>query len=132
MRFKYREYGNSLRPVIPVILKNEDKYFRYEVLIDSGSDHCFFDAHIGELIGINRENSEVRETFGIGGKVSLYYVHPVTLQIGEKSLCIDAGFMPNLGGSIFSYGIVGQRGFFDKFSVRFDLSKELIELKEIK
>jgi hypothetical protein len=132
MRFRYKEYGDSLRPVIPVVLKNENKYFRYEVLVDSGSDHCFFDAHVGELIGINKNNSEIKETFSVGGKVSLYYVHPVTLQIGEKSLHINAGFMPNLGGQIFSYGIVGQEGFFDRFVVRFDLSKEVVELKEIK
>ena len=128
MRFKYKEYGDSLRPVIQVNLKNEDKSFSHEVLIDSGSDHCFFDTEVGEAIGIFRENSEIRETFGVGGKVSLYYVHQVTLQIGEKSLCINAGFMPNLGGNIFSYGIVGQKGFFDKFVVKFNLSKELIML----
>ena len=129
MRFKYKEYGNSLRPVIPIVLRNRNKYLRYEVLIDSGSDHCFFGAHIGEALGININNSEIKETFGVSGKVSLYYVHPVTLQIGEKSLLINAGFMPNLGGQIFSYGIVGQEGFFDKFVVKFDLSEKLIEIK---
>ena len=42
---------------------------------------------------------------------------------------IDAGFMPDVSGRIMSYGIVGQNGFFDKFVVKFDLSKEEIELR---
>jgi len=32
----------------------------------------------------------------------------------------------------FNYGVVGQKGFFDIFTVKFDLSKGDVELKEIK
>ena len=35
--------------------------------------------------------------------------------------------MPAMG-----YGVVGQRGFFDKFVVKFDFLKEEVELKERK
>ncbi|MFA6315110.1 MAG: aspartyl protease family protein [Candidatus Paceibacterota bacterium] len=132
MKFKYKEYGHALRPVIPLELRNEGKSFRHEVLIDSGSDHCFFDVEVGKAIGINKENSELKEVFGVGGKISIYYVHLVTLKVGDNSFDIKAGFMPNLGGSIVSYGIVGQKGFFDKFIIKFDYSKAEVEVKEKK
>ena len=128
MKFKYKEYGESLRPVIPVVLKYGRKYFKYEVLVDSGSDYCFFDAEVGEAIGIFKKNSEIKEVFGIGGRISIYYVHPVTLMVGDQRLHIEAGFIPNLGGQIVNYGIVGQQGFFEKFIVRFDLMQQEVEL----
>ncbi|MFA6554026.1 MAG: retropepsin-like aspartic protease [Candidatus Paceibacterota bacterium] len=132
MKFKYKEYGNALRPVVPVTLEHSGKCVRYEVLIDSGSDHCFFDTEIGEKIGIRTDNSKTKEVFGVGGKISLYYDHEVTLKIGNKSFETDVGFMPNLGGNIVSYGIVGQKGFFDKFIIKFDYAKGEVEIKEKK
>jgi len=132
MKFQYKVYGDALRPVIPVKISHKGVFADYEVLVDSGSDHCFFDAQVGEDIGISASSLELKEVFGVGGKVSLYYVHPVTLTVGEKSFIIKAGFVPNLGGRIFPYGIVGQQGFFDKFIVKFDLSKEDLELKAVR
>lgn len=132
MRFKYKSYGDSLRPVIPVTVLYKGSHVDYEVLVDSGSDHCFFDSEIGEDIGISRINSETKEVFGVGGKISLYYSHKVTLKIGGKSFETDVGFIPNLGGNIVSYGIVGQKGFFNKFIIKFDYNKEEVELKEKK
>lgn len=129
MIFNYKSYGDSLRPVIPVKLSLGKKFIEYEVIVDSGSDYCFFDTEIGEEIGISRDNSEIKEVFGIGGKLSLYYIHSVTLTVGEKSFRINAGFIPNLGGNLVSYGIVGQKGFFDKFIIKFDYKKAKIELK---
>lgn len=130
MRFKYKAYGNALRPVIPVTILYNKAHVDYEVLIDSGSDHCFFDSEIGEDVGISKSNSEIRKVFGVGGKISLYYNHKVTLKIGGQSFETDVGFIPNLGGNIVSYGIVGQKGFFDKFIIKFDYIKEEVELKE--
>jgi hypothetical protein len=130
MKFKYKAYGDALRPVIPVTLFHGNAYVEYEVLVDSGSDRCFLDSEIGEDIGILKSNSEIKEVFGVGGKISLYHNHSVTLKVGEKSFETEVGFMPNLGGSIVSYGIAGQKGFFDKFIVKFDYQKEEVELKE--
>ena len=33
MKFKYKSYGNALRPVIPVTILHNDAYIDYEVLI---------------------------------------------------------------------------------------------------
>ena len=128
MIFSYKEYGEILRPVIPVKISCGDKSILYEVLVDSGSDKCFFDWEIGEMIGINTDNSELNEVFGIGGKISLYYTHPVTLTVGDVSNEIIAGFIPKIGGGIVPYGLVGQNGFFNNFSVKFDLINKEVEV----
>jgi len=132
MRFKYREYGDVMRPVIPVFLSYKDSIIYHEVLIDSGSDRCFFDTEIGDMLGIERLDENDKEAFGIGGKKSSYYSHLVTIIVGDVSYPIEAGFMPSVMGGMASYGLAGQKGFFDKFTVKFNLQKNEIEVNEAK
>jgi len=132
MKFKYKSFGETLRPVIPITLIHKGVSVESEAIVDSGSDHCFFDAEVGNSLGITTSNSEIKEVFGIGGNASLYYVHPVKVRLGDTLLDIKAGFVSKIGGQVFRYGVLGQEGFFDRFVVRFDLSKEMVELKEIK
>ena len=129
MKFKYKRYGSTLRPVIEISLKNGEQSVRYEVLVDSGADICLFDADIGETIGIDIEKGKSMEVFGVGGKASIYYLHPITIEVGGWPYKIEAGFMSNVAGRVMSYGLVGQKGFFDNFVVKFDLLKEEVELK---
>ena len=129
MKFKYKAYGSALRPVIEARLKHAENSVRYEVLVDSGADICLFDQSVGEAIGIDIKKGKVKEVFGVGGKASLYYLHPVTIEVGGWDFKIEAGFMPDVAGRVIPYGIVGQKGFFDKFVVKFDLQKEDLELK---
>ena len=130
MKFKYKRYGRVLRPVIEISLKNGGHSVRYEVLVDSGADICLFDADIGEAIGIDIEKGKPQEVFGVGGKASVYYLHPITIEVGGWPYKIEVGFMSNVAGRVMSYGLVGQKGFFDNFIVKFDLFKEEVELKQ--
>ena len=130
MNFKYKRYGRVLRPVIEISIRNNERSVRYEVLVDSGADICLFDSDIGEAIGINIEKGKPQEVFGVGGKASIYYLHPITIEVGGWPYKIEAGFMSNVAGRVMSYGLVGQRGFFDNFIVKFDLLKEEVELKQ--
>jgi hypothetical protein len=130
MKFDYKRYdANTLRPVIPVKLKNGEASISYEVLVDSGADLCIFNAEIGEAIGIVIKNGKPKEVFGVGGKSSLYFLHDVEIEVGGWTYKIKAGFMPNVAGNVMDYGLVGQNGFFDNFIVKFDLIKEEVELK---
>lgn len=129
MKFKYKKYGAGiLRPVIPVEIVYQNRSLRYEVLVDSGADFCIFDSQIGGLLGIDIWNGDRQEVGGITGTVEPYYVHPVTIKVGGWSFDINAGFLPSIAR--IGYGVVGQKGFFDIFIVKFDLLKEEIELKE--
>ena len=129
MKFKYKKYGlDTLRPVIPIEISYKNLIVPYEVLVDSGADFCIFDAQIGEILGVEIEKGEKFNVAGITGKLEPYYVHSVNIKVGGWDYKIKVGFMPNMGS--FSYGVVGQKGFFDTFVVKFDLLKAEIELRQ--
>lgn len=131
MKFQYKKYGPGvLRPVIPVEISYKDHSVPYEVLVDSGADFCIFDAEIGELLGIDIESGEPQTVGGITGAPEKYYVHVVTLKVGGWPYSLKVGFLRNIAR--LGYGVVGQKGFFDVFVVKFDLLKEEIEIKERK
>lgn len=83
----------------------------------------------GRVLSIDVNSGRPHEVFGVGGKASIYYLHKVGIEVGGKTHVISAGFMPSVAGRIMPYGIVGQRGFFEHFVVKFDLANEEIELK---
>lgn len=127
MKFRYKKYGPGvLRPVIPIIVTYNSIEVPYEVLVDSGADLCIFDAQIAEILGIDVLKGERRSVSGLTGFPEFYYLHNISIKIGGKDFRIEVGFMSMRS---YSYGIVGQKGFFDKFVVKFDLQKEDIEIK---
>lgn len=130
MKFNYKRYSlDIVRPVIEIKLKSNSNTLRYEVLVDSGADFCIFSSEAGEAIGLDIKKGKPREVFGVGGKASLYYLHKVNIEIGGWTHEIEAGFMPDVAGKTMPYGLVGQKGFFENFIVKFDLQKEEVELK---
>ena len=130
MKFSYKRYSrDTLRPVVPIKLINGTDSINYEVLVDSGADLCIFNSEIGEAIGIDIQRGKAQEVFGVGGKASVFYLHPVTIDVGGWQYKIEAGFMPSVGNKIMKHGLVGQKGFFEHFIVKFDLKKEEIEIK---
>lgn len=128
MKFRYKKYGPGiLRPVIPIEVIYKNKSVPYEVLIDSGADFCIFDAQIGEILGTPIEEGEKFEVAGITGEKEPVYFHLLEIKVGGWTCKIKAAFLKKIGP--FGYGVVGQKGFFDKFIIKFDLLKEEIELK---
>ena len=127
MKFRYKKYGSGiLRPIIPIEILYADRSIVYEVLIDSGADYCIFDAQIGEIIGIDIVAGEKQMVGGITGAVEPYYLHTVTLTVGGWPYKVKVGFLHGIAR--LGYGVVGQKGFFDIFVVKFDLLREEIEL----
>lgn len=114
-----------MRPVISIRVKYRSIVSPCEVLVDSGSDECLLDAGIAEVLGIEPEKGEMRKAIGVGGETIAYFIHTVDIEIGGNMYPTEVGFVPR--GSV-DYGIAGQKGFFDKFVVKFDLLKEEIEL----
>ncbi len=131
MKFYYKKYGPGiLRPVVRIEIIYKNLSVPYEVLVDSGADFCIFDAQIADILGINVESGEKNEVAGITGVNAPIYFHDVTIKVGGWPFKIKAAFLKEIGG--FGYGVVGQKGFFNIFIVKFDLLKEEIELKERK
>ena len=134
MKFKYkkflqRDFSTTIRPIIPVTLSHGEKALEHEVLIDSGADMCLFDAAIGEYLGLDVESGEEAVLAGVTGGGELFYWHTVILRVGIRDLKTRVGFTRDIASS---YGIAGQKGFFDAFVVTFDYKKQEIELKERK
>ncbi len=138
MKFKYLKFpldkhssffGSSiLKPIIPIELSVGKISIRYAALIDSGADFCIFDAEIGENLGLNIESGIQVDFGGIqekGGAKA--FLHKVNLTFGVHNIEILTGFSYEVAKH--GFGILGQKGFFDIFSVKFDFDKEEIELK---
>ncbi len=130
MKFKYKKFSpNIIRPIIPIEIIFNQKSVVYEVLVDSGADENVFDAQIGELLGMDIMSGERRELSGVTGVKEFYYIHPVIIKVGGWQYKTRVGFLPNMAS--LGYGVVGQKGFFDIFVVKFNFNKELIELREV-
>jgi len=57
-------------------------------------------------------------------------IHTITLHVaGRKHENVRVGFMPSLSKT--GHGLLGQYGFFDLYTVAFDLPKWEIELKDL-
>ncbi|MEK7161734.1 MAG: aspartyl protease family protein [Patescibacteria group bacterium] len=139
IKFKYKKipltvknplFGFSiLRPIIPVQLFGNGEKINYEVLLDSGADTCVFDGSIGELLGLDVTAGTPIHFSGVqNAEAAKAYLHTVDLSLGGHKLSIPAIFSFDLSDR--GYGILGQKGFFDIFSVKFDYQKEEIGLKQ--
>lgn len=128
MKFSYKKYGEDiLRPVIPIEIHHNNLEVPYEILVDSGADISVFDASLAGIFGINLVKGIRKQIIGATGFPENIYLHTILIKVGDIKFKIEVGFM-NI--STNSYGIIGQKGFFDKFVVKFDLNKKEIELKE--
>lgn len=137
MKFKYIKaplkqkspiFGSHiLKPIIPIELKHKEIHTRYAILIDSGADFCIFDAWLAEYLGIKLENSKFVIFSGVSGSPAKAFFAPVEINVGGWKFKAEVSFSYEI--SPRGYGILGQKGFFEYFTVKFDLKKEEIELK---
>ncbi|OGH06696.1 MAG: hypothetical protein A2W22_02275 [Candidatus Levybacteria bacterium RBG_16_35_11] len=140
MNFKYRKFPLdpkncpnlnrkcALRPVIQIDFDSPNGGFGYFVLIDSGADYCVFHGGIGDRLGLKVKEGKEVIFYGTSGESQKAYFHNVTFKIGGNKHKADIGFSYEMNK--LPYGILGQVGFFDKWNIKFELSKENIEIKE--
>ncbi|MEK7535558.1 MAG: aspartyl protease family protein [Patescibacteria group bacterium] len=132
MKFPYAKFGRVgseiiKRPVVPIEVKFEDETVLYDALIDSGADICIFDAAIGEQLGINII-SGIPIVFGGAeySKGSAAYLHQVKIKIKNKEIKTQVAFTYNIANH--GHGLLGQKGFFDKFAIKFDYSNDVVDI----
>jgi hypothetical protein len=104
---------------------------RFHAIVDSGSQCCLFRTDLAEYLGIDVKKGIESTMHGLSQAMSepVYY-HKVKLNIESNWVIeIPVGFIKKLSVA----GIVGRRGFFDNFRVRFDQSAmpPFIELERI-
>lgn len=125
---KLREVSYVFRPIIPVTLSFKGNSVSYEVLIDSGADECVFDTEIAKILRLPLSEDKEKSFGGIGGDEIKAYRQGIEMGIGGVSFVTEVYFSPDL--SKVGYGILGQKGFFDHFRVRFVYSKKTVEITE--
>lgn len=108
-----------LRPIIPVILEHKDEKVGYRALIDSGADYNIFHAVVAEILGLNIKKGKKENFGGISGGQLTAYFHFVNIKIGGWKYKLYCGFSYDIPP--FGYGVLGQKGFFNLFVVKFDL-----------
>src|SRR3989344_5662736 len=139
MKFPYRKFSLDehseffgkaiLKPIIPIELIFGDKNIRYMALIDSGADFCILHDSLAKELGLSVQGGREIKFGGIqNGKPSKAFLHSLKINVGGRDYETTLGFSSEIAPH--GYGILGQKGFFDIFTVQFDLAKEEIELKE--
>lgn len=125
-------FGHAvLKPVIPIRVGTNSRSMQYDALVDSGADFSIFHAEVGDALGLNiKDGYEIKYGGVQEGSPATAYVHKIILTVGGWKYETMAGFSDSIAER--SYGILGQKGFFDIFTVKFDLIKEEVELKERK
>ena len=132
MRFSYQELEVSPspatkkkrvvnRPIIPVILIYRSSLVNYQALIDTGSDYNVFEAGVSQLLGLRLTSGHKRQITGIGGKKIKGYEHNVALRITGKQYRTKVIFSNQIPP--YSFGVLGNKGFFDHFKVTFKYPK---------
>src|SRR5712692_4968180 len=136
MRFRYTEIQNHQdptrpfrRPYLIVRLINGDRHKDVISLVDSGADVCLFHSDIGRMIGIEIEAAPELAFQGVSGAKEFAYLHRVDLVVrGLSSITLDVGFTSSMAAGT---GLLGQRGFFEQFTISFQLSQKSFEVNPV-
>lgn len=98
-------------------------------LVDGGASFNFFPASIAYVLEIDLTNAP---TISFGGVIpnvtSIGYKAVVDLLIGSRAYETSVYFSPNFFMS--NGGLLGQTGFFDRFTINYDRANKQITIKE--
>lgn len=103
---------------VRVSKKHSAPSIRFAAILDTGSPFCLFHADIGQNIGVDIKSGIEQSIAGVvPGVNTTAYFHRLNLHI-EANWIIEAtvGFIENFQCP----ALLGRRGFFDRFVVRFD------------
>ena len=122
------ERASVLRPRIRVRLFHKNRFIELLALVDSGADDCLFPLEVATELNLPLNPKNANLYGGIGaGHISAVFTHVAFGVAGEVIFPLYAGFSD--APSVVP--ILGQAGFFDRFEVKFNKPKEVIELKFI-
>ena len=111
-----------MRPFLQVRLTNtgNGRSIPCWALVDSGADYNLFPSAIGEVLGHDLPKGRKIATTGVGGGIASFVHRENRLEAHEDLGPIepDVAFSDDM--NLFGFGLLGQRGFFDHYRVRFD------------
>lgn len=131
MDYEYLRYKDSdgqliSLPILPIRLSCNRKKQDVWALIDSGADISVFNYSIAHILDIDVEKGRLLDLRGLVGGDVTSYVHQVNVTVqGLASIDIPVAFTMS---DTPDMAILGQKGFFDNFQIRFQRYKNLIEI----
>lgn len=114
-----------LRPRIRVRVRHGNRFVDVLALIDSGADDCLFPIGIASLLELTLQPENTCQYIGIGGNEVRSVFQTLTLEIGDWSFPAYVGFVDTPTAP----ALLGQNGFFDQLTVKFSLSRRVIEIE---
>jgi len=127
LEYSYSKIGEKFFPIIPVIIKHQDKELPLEALVDAGATISIFRFEILKDLGINIEECKRTPLKGIGGSITAHS-HKVSLIIGNKTIKTEVGFSKELEMKI---NVLGREGIFENFIVCYNDKEKKVSLTEL-
>jgi hypothetical protein len=116
-------------PVIPVTLRNGSTTVECQALIDSGATYNLFHASLAHTLGVDGTNGRKRQFTGISDKIINGYEATIEIRIGDMFYPVPVYFSDDLNPN--AKNMLGQIGFFDRFTVEFEGKTVLVKEKHI-
>ena len=119
--------GELIRlPAIPIRLTCNKRHQDLYALIDSGAELCVLNSSIAKTLKIDVTKGNPLSLTGLVGGSVPGYLHQLNLSMqGLPSIDLLVAFTETDDPEM---PILGQRGFFDNFQIRFQRYKDLIEI----
>lgn len=125
MIFPYQQSGQDYYPLIKVSLIFGSQKATIEALIDSGANISIFGEEVAELLVIDIEKGRKIYLGGIGGRI-MGYIHILRIETAGRLFSCPVVFSREFK---VSFNLIGRKGFFDKFVVRFDERNKQVVLE---
>lgn len=121
--------STAYRAFLAVSLGNGENTTEYFLaLVDTGADYCLFPADLLPTLGLDPSTLVEGVAMGLGGLEKVLFAN---VMIRTKYLGVwpaYVGFARSLSGH-GNVGMLGHRGFFDKFRVTFDTANGFLDIE---
>jgi hypothetical protein len=121
------------RPVLKVDLRKNGKALTTWTIVDSGADFCLFPASVARALDITVPNPNAKIFSGSSDSPQIEYFERISATIwngdpAHAPIVFDlyAGFCDTLEHA--GIGLLGQTGFFSRFSVCFDYANDAMTI----
>ena len=127
VRKAFPEVKCIYRPEIKIAIQYGTSKQKLFALVDSGADSCLFPKDVADVLAIDLHAGIPIMYTGIGGHQVPFYFHEVEIFLDAYRFKTMACFA---SAGIGVGAILGQRGFFENFTVAFDYKQNFVEIKE--
>ena len=119
-------FGKIYRPyaTVYVLNKNTGIYIKRTLIVDTGADFTLFPRINASVFGINIDKETKKsQTFGVGGKETVFLYKGLAIKIGEVKLKIPVGFIDRNDVP----ALLGRQQFMELFKVKLEDLKTIFE-----